>query len=48
MNMEEKNLRKPSVAPAKWLGHVQVSGNDRGSPGADHIPWRDVADVCVM
>ena len=44
MNMEEKNLREAIRCAGKWLGHVQVSGNDRGSPGADHIPWRDVAD----
>jgi D-psicose/D-tagatose/L-ribulose 3-epimerase len=44
MNIEEKDLREAIRCAGKWLGHVQVSGNDRGSPGAGHIPWWDVAD----
>ena len=40
MNIEEPDPAA-AVAPARPAGiaHVQVCGNDRGAPGADHLDW---------
>ena len=45
MNIEEKDPAAAIRAAGPRLFHVQVCGNDRGSPGADHIDWRAIADA---
>jgi D-psicose/D-tagatose/L-ribulose 3-epimerase len=42
MNIEEKQLRAAFRAGADRLVHFQVSGNDRGAPGSDHIDWQEI------
>lgn len=39
MNIEEKSIEGTIVASGERLLHLQVSGNDRGAPGEDHINW---------
>ena len=39
MNIEEKDFRKAILASGPYIHHVQVSENDRGTPGSGHIPW---------
>ena len=41
MNIEEKDFRESIVASRGYIRHVQVSENDRGTPGTGHIPWTD-------
>lgn len=41
MNIEEKNIGDAIRAAADYVFHVQVSENDRGTPGSGHIPWDD-------
>ena len=38
-NIEEKKLSDAIETIAPHLGHVHISENDRGTPGAGHIPW---------
>jgi len=38
-NIEEKNLGNAIETIAPYLAHVHISENDRGTPGAGHIPW---------
>ena len=45
MNIEEKDLGAAVRAGADRLVHLQVSGNDRGAPGADHIDWQEVGNA---
>lgn len=42
MNIEERGFRAAFFAGAERLIHLQVSGNDRGAPGGDHIDWHEV------
>ena len=42
MNIEETQFRAALCTGAERLVHVQVSGNDRGAPGLDHIDWQEV------
>ncbi|MCC3762891.1 sugar phosphate isomerase/epimerase [Glycomyces sp. TRM65418] len=39
MNIEETDLAAAIGRAAGRIGHVQVSANDRGAPGRDHLPW---------
>jgi D-psicose/D-tagatose/L-ribulose 3-epimerase len=39
MNIEEKDLGEAVRLAGPRLFHVQVSENDRGTPGTGHIPW---------
>jgi D-psicose/D-tagatose/L-ribulose 3-epimerase len=39
MNIEEKDLANAVVAAGEHVFHVQVSENDRGTPGSGHVPW---------
>jgi D-psicose/D-tagatose/L-ribulose 3-epimerase len=38
-NIEEKDITAAIRAAAGRIAHVQVCGNDRGAPGADHLDW---------
>jgi D-psicose/D-tagatose/L-ribulose 3-epimerase len=38
-NIEEKDIPSAIRAAAGRIAHVQVCGNDRGAPGADHLDW---------
>ncbi|MEU3457458.1 sugar phosphate isomerase/epimerase family protein [Micromonospora sp. NPDC006766] len=38
-NIEEKNIPAAIRSAAGRVAHVQVCGNDRGAPGADHMDW---------
>jgi D-psicose/D-tagatose/L-ribulose 3-epimerase len=38
-NIEEADLTGAIRAAAGKIAHVQVCGNDRGAPGADHLDW---------
>src|SRR5947199_3290769 len=43
MNIEEK-FQGPAIRKAgKLLGHFHACGSDRGTPGNDHIDWKQVA-----
>ncbi|GAA4917810.1 D-psicose/D-tagatose/L-ribulose 3-epimerase [Stackebrandtia albiflava] len=39
MNIEETDIAAAVAAAGDAIAHVQVSGNDRGAPGRDHIDW---------
>ncbi|MEU6861099.1 sugar phosphate isomerase/epimerase family protein [Glycomyces sp. NPDC046736] len=39
MNIEETDLPAAIKSAAGHIGHVQVSANDRGAPGRDHLDW---------
>ena len=39
-NIEEKDIPGACRAVARHLKHVQVSENDRGTPGSGHVDWR--------
>ncbi len=43
MNIEETSLHDAIRAAGARLRHVHACENDRGTPGAGHIPWPDVA-----
>ncbi|MEO8179918.1 MAG: sugar phosphate isomerase/epimerase family protein [Deltaproteobacteria bacterium] len=38
-NIEEKNVAAACLSVGRHLKHVQVSENDRGTPGSGHIDW---------
>ena len=38
-NIEEKNIAEACRAVGRHLKHVQVSENDRGTPGSGHVAW---------
>ena len=40
-NVEEKRFPDAIRAIAPVLAHVHISENDRGTPGAGHLPWDD-------
>jgi D-psicose/D-tagatose/L-ribulose 3-epimerase len=39
-NIEEKDIPEACRAVARHLKHVQVSENDRGTPGSGHVNWK--------
>ena len=39
MNIEEQDIPAAIRRVGRRLAHVQVCGNDRGAPGADHVDW---------
>ncbi|MFW6690097.1 sugar phosphate isomerase/epimerase family protein [Streptomyces sp. MAR4 CNX-425] len=39
MNIEEKDVPAAVRQAGDRIAHVQVCGNDRGAPGADHLDW---------
>jgi len=41
-NIEERHVGEAIRSAAGRIAHVQVCGNDRGTPGADHLDWPDV------
>lgn len=41
MNIEEKSLADAVLSGADKIFHVQVSENDRGTPGSGHVPWTE-------
>ncbi len=38
-NIEEKRPVGALRESMRWINHVHISANDRGTPGKDHIPW---------
>ena len=38
-NIEETDVPAAIRSPAGRVAHVQVCGNDRGTPGTDHLDW---------
>lgn len=38
-NLEEKDVAAACRSVGRHLKHVQVSENDRGTPGSGHVPW---------
>jgi D-psicose/D-tagatose/L-ribulose 3-epimerase len=42
MNIEEQDIPAAIRRAGARVAHVQVSGNDRGAPGADHVDWRGI------
>ncbi|ADD44295.1 sugar phosphate isomerase/epimerase family protein [Stackebrandtia nassauensis] len=38
-NIEERDIPAAIRAASGRIAHVQVCGNDRGAPGADHLDW---------
>ena len=43
MNIEEKNQAAAIRKAGKHLGHLHACGADRGTPGNDHIDWKNIA-----
>ncbi len=43
MNIEETSVRDAIRSAGSRLRHVHASENDRGTPGAGHVPWQEVA-----
>jgi D-psicose/D-tagatose/L-ribulose 3-epimerase len=43
MNIEEKDQAAAIRKAGKTLGHFHACGSDRGTPGGDHIAWKDIA-----
>lgn len=41
MNIEEKSLGDAVRLAGSKVFHVQVSENDRGTPGSGHVPWAE-------
>jgi D-psicose/D-tagatose/L-ribulose 3-epimerase len=41
MNVEEKSFRDAIRLAGGRILHVQVSENDRGTPGSGHVPWTE-------
>ena len=42
MNIEEQSIGDAIRLAGDRLLHLQVCGNDRGTPGPDHTPWEEV------
>ena len=38
-NIEEKHPVGALKENLRWVNHVHISANDRGTPGKDHVPW---------
>ncbi|GAB3651090.1 sugar phosphate isomerase/epimerase family protein [Glycomyces tarimensis] len=45
MNIEETDIPAAIARAAGRIGHVQVSANDRGAPGRDHLDWPGILDA---
>jgi D-psicose/D-tagatose/L-ribulose 3-epimerase len=45
LNIEERDPPAATRRAAGRVVHVQVCGNDRGAPGADHVDWRGFLDA---
>ena len=45
MNIEEKSIADAVRSAKERLFHIQVSENDRGTPGSGHVPWAEFFDV---
>jgi D-psicose/D-tagatose/L-ribulose 3-epimerase len=45
MNIEERSLGDAIRTAGSRLRHVHACENDRGAPGAGHIPWQEVAQA---
>ena len=43
MNIEEKNQARAIRKAGSHLGHFHACGSDRGTPGNDHIDWKQIA-----
>ena len=43
MNIEEKDQAAAIRLAGKLLAHLHACGNDRGTPGGDHIAWKAIA-----
>ena len=41
-NLEEKHVTDCIGPSARWINHVHISENDRGTPGKGHIDWAKV------
>jgi D-psicose/D-tagatose/L-ribulose 3-epimerase len=41
-NIEEKNIPAACRSVGRHLKHVQVSENDRGTPGSGHVAWPEL------
>jgi D-psicose/D-tagatose/L-ribulose 3-epimerase len=46
-NIEEKSIPGSLRLAGDRLLHLQVCGNDRGSPGQDHLDWPGIRDALV-
>jgi D-psicose/D-tagatose/L-ribulose 3-epimerase len=44
LNIEEKDIKSAIATAGQKLVHFHVSDNDRGVPGAGHIPWKEVRE----
>lgn len=44
-NIEEKNIAEACTRVGRHLKHVQVSENDRGTPGSGHVAWLPFFDA---
>ncbi len=42
MNIEEKSIPDALRRARGHVLHFHACGNDRGEPGRDHLPWRDI------
>ena len=42
MNIEEKNQAASIRKAGRALAHFHACGSDRGTPGGDHIAWREI------
>jgi len=45
MNIEEKDPVKAVFKAGKRLYHFHASGSDRGTPGNDHVPWKEIGQA---
>lgn len=45
MNIEETDLAAAIARAEGRIAHVQVSANDRGAPGRDHLDWRAIVNA---
>lgn len=45
MNIEETHIPNAIRRAGRRIAHVQVSGNDRGIPGVDHLPWGTIVQA---
>lgn len=45
MNIEERSLGAAIRAAGDRVRHFHASENDRGTPGAGHVPWQEAADA---
>lgn len=44
-NIEEKHPVGALREYLRWVNHVHISANDRGTPGKDHVPWAETFSV---